>query len=86
MIHRDIKPVNILLTDNGSWFIFFFNTFVGEVALLADFGLATTLSSMKERTAVTPEVGTPYYTSPEMINNDPCDMAIDYWAFGECIL
>jgi serine/threonine protein kinase len=55
----------------------------GEVALLADFGLATDVSTMNEKMSLTAEVGTPYYTSPEMINNEPCDMAIDCWALGE---
>mmetsp|Transcript_23197 Transcript_23197/g.34028 ORF Transcript_23197/g.34028 Transcript_23197/m.34028 type:complete len:974 (+) Transcript_23197:241-3162(+) len=66
--HRDIKPVNILLTDSG------------ELAQLADFGLATEVT---DSTAMeTAEVGTPYYTSPEMINNSPSVLASDNWALG----
>ena len=47
---------------------------------MADFGLATEVT---DSTAMeTAEVGTPYYTSPEMINNSPSVLASDNWALG----
>eukprot|EP01042_Synura_sphagnicola_P003026 gene3026-3710_t len=47
MLHRDIKPGNILLTDNG------------DLVKLGDFGLAVELDNGKYRS--TAEAGTPYY-------------------------
>lgn len=50
VVHRDLKPENILFNAQ-------------ENALLADFGLAVTLSSMSMH--VTTEAGTPAYMAPE---------------------
>lgn len=72
IVHRDIKPVNILLYDNR------------EIAVLADFGLAADLSNSQQTEAYR-EVGTPYYTSPEMINGEQCTLASDCWSFGVCV-
>lgn len=50
IVHRDLKPENILFNARGD-------------ALLADFGLATTLSSASMKSATT--AGTPRYMAPE---------------------
>src|SRR5947209_10525230 len=50
IVHRDLKPENILFNAKGD-------------ALLADFGLATSLSSVSMKSATT--AGTPRYMAPE---------------------
>lgn len=69
-LHRDIKPSNILLVDNY------------EYVKIADFGLATRIDASKSSSLSSAEVGTPYYTSPEMIRQDKCSFPSDVWSFG----
>jgi serine/threonine protein kinase len=72
IVHRDIKLQNILLSDSG------------EVAQLADFGLATQLSATED-SFESCEVGTPYYTAPEMIQAEPCSFPVDAWSLGNVL-
>lgn len=67
IIHRDIKSSNIFLTRSNQ-------------IKLGDFGIAKCLNkSMGKAYTV---VGTPYYFSPEIINNEPYDFKSDIWALG----
>lgn len=67
ILHRDLKSGNIFLTGNG-------------IVKLGDFGIAKVLSNTVEK-AVT-IVGTPYYLSPEIINNKPYSFKSDLWSLG----
>ncbi|MBN8708164.1 MAG: serine/threonine protein kinase [Verrucomicrobia bacterium] len=67
LIHRDIKPGNILFSDP-------------HTAKLVDFGLAVV---MDEAASVRGEIwGTPYYIAPEKLDNQPEDFRSDIYSLG----
>jgi len=67
IIHRDLKGGNVFLMQSG-------------LVKLGDFGIAKGLKTSKEKAKTT--VGTPYYLSPEIINNKPYDTKSDIWSLG----
>ncbi len=68
VIHRDIKPGNVLMTDDGR-------------AVLADFGLAWLLEGA-HLTLTGGVIGTPEYMSPEQASGEPIDHRSDIYALG----
>eukprot|EP00981_Chlorochromonas_danica_P000555 scaffold125_cov156-Ochromonas_danica.AAC.4 len=69
VLHRDLKPMNVMLTEGG------------DLVKLADFGLAMNLEDSDEQ-ANNDEAGTPYYTAPEMIQRENYSYPADCWSFG----
>jgi DNA-binding NarL/FixJ family response regulator/tRNA A-37 threonylcarbamoyl transferase component Bud32 len=68
ILHRDLKPGNILLAEDGT-------------PRLTDFGLAR-LGSYPALTAAGSLLGTFYYLSPEACENQQLDARSDLWSFG----
>lgn len=71
VLHRDVKPSNVLLDDAGS-------------AALTDFGLARGADST-QLTRDGQLVGTVHYLAPELIEGSPAGSASDIYAFA-CLL
>jgi serine/threonine-protein kinase len=69
VIHRDLKPDNILLRSDGS-------------AVISDFGIARALSGHVASTGVNMTIGTPQYLSPEQAQGRPLDARVDFYALG----
>lgn len=67
LVHRDVKPANILVTDSG------------EVKLL-DFGIAKTFDGSSSDTDSTP--GTVAYMSPEQARSEDVDARTDIWSLS----
>jgi eukaryotic-like serine/threonine-protein kinase len=73
VVHRDIKPDNIMLS--------------GDQVLVADFGVARAVSEVQEKlTATGMIVGTPTYMSPEQASGDKAiDGRTDIFALGSVL-
>ncbi len=67
LIHRDVKPANILFAD-------------AQTAKIGDFGLAIVAEQKAE--AQNEIWGTPYYVAPERLNNEPEDFRSDIYSLG----
>jgi len=72
LIHRDLKPNNILLTVSGR-------------AKIADFGLSKFLSNHNDTFVMTGETGTYRYMAPEVIMHKEYNASVDVWSFGMII-
>ncbi|MEI6033946.1 MAG: serine/threonine-protein kinase [Verrucomicrobiae bacterium] len=76
LVHRDIKPANIMLLNSGD----------GQVmAKLVDFGLAKSVAASMDGATLSQAsgfLGTPFYASPEQINEQEVDARSDIYSLG----
>jgi serine/threonine protein kinase/N-acetylneuraminic acid mutarotase len=75
LVHRDVKPANILISGEGEH----------EHVYLTDFGLTKRLGSAGSLTRTGAWVGTPDYVAPEQIQAAPVDGRADIYSLG-CVL
>ncbi|GFG75659.1 serine/threonine-protein kinase [Mycobacterium botniense] len=73
LLHRDVKPANILLGER---------TARGQRTLLADFGIARQLGDISGLTATNMLVGTTGYCAPEQLRGSDLDGRADQYALG----
>jgi TOMM system kinase/cyclase fusion protein len=85
VVHRDIKPQNIMITDTGA----------RRNALVLDFGISTvadefnTAESVSAISSLFEVLGTPAYAAPEQLRGQHPDMRSDLYSWGlvhlECL-
>ena len=75
LVHRDVKPGNVLITGGAG----------REHCYLTDFGLSKQTSSISGLTGTGELVGTIEYVSPEQIRGDRIDSRADVYSLG-CVL
>ncbi|EKX49520.1 hypothetical protein GUITHDRAFT_67704 [Guillardia theta CCMP2712] len=70
ILHRDLKSQNVFIVPERQM-------------ALGDFGISKSLSSTEDMASTV--IGTPYYMSPELCQNQPYNHKSDMWAVG-CLL
>lgn len=73
LLHRDVKPANILLTKPGE---------SGDRIILADFGIGLRVDEVSGLTATNMAVGTLRYAAPEQLRGEAIDHRADQYALA----
>jgi len=69
LVHRDVKPSNVLRASDGTWKV-------------ADFGIAKSGEAVSELTATGTVLGTPAYMAPERLEGHEATPASDQYSVG----
>jgi serine/threonine-protein kinase len=69
LVHRDVKPENVLISDEG-------------VVKVADFGLARAVTADTQHTSTGVLIGTVSYIAPEIVTEGRADARADVYAAG----
>src|SRR5690242_2604750 len=73
LLHRDVKPANILMTDDDA---------DGARIMLADFGIARWIDESSTLTGTNMTVGTVAYSAPEQLKGEEIDGRADQYALA----
>jgi hypothetical protein len=69
IVHRDVKPSNCFLDDQGG-------------VRIGDFGISKSLEADSRLTVTGSFLGTPNYASPEQVSGEPLDLRADLYSVG----